>query len=120
MTTKLKLGFGYDAGLPDGVSAAFGARLIVTEDGTVDLVPDRVSVEVEDGGSKEQFLDLLNDRYPLPKLKADIADALRNRALDTRGDAEITVRVLDLTMKANCRSSGGYCYIAIYRTDEES
>jgi hypothetical protein len=35
------LSFGYNAGLPEGQRAAWGARLIVTQDGYIDFVHDR-------------------------------------------------------------------------------
>jgi len=122
MTTidKLKLGFGYNAGLPDSATFAFGARLIVSQDGYVDFVHDRTSIVSKlDPTEHLATLDRLNEEYRLDKLLADVKSALTAGALDTRGDDEIAVRCGSFTMKANCQSSAGYCYIVVYPTADE-
>lgn len=115
---KLRLCFGYNEGLPDTATVAFGARFIVTQDGGVDLLPGRVSVEALPGVDKYEFLSKLDAQYAPSKLNADLSAALKTGRLDTRGYSTLEATSGEFTLKANCQASAGYCYVVIYYTEE--
>ena len=56
MTTKLKLAFGYSAGIPDDVTTAWGARLIAPND----LLYDRQDLVAENATAKADLIAWLN------------------------------------------------------------
>ena len=115
MTTKLNLSFGYNAGLPDSAIAAWGARFIVTQDGYVDFVWDRTDA-VGDSSDREALFDLLECRYSLDRLRADLSEGLKTRRIGTREAAEIVFYDDDdLRVVGNSNASAGYFYVTGYR-----
>lgn len=101
------LGYGYNAGLPEGARAAWGARMIAPND----LVHDRQSI-FGDALEQKELLAWLNDgalaagRAILDKLGSEVrGDERREHVLwkDTRG-----------VLKANTNASYGYVYLCAY------
>lgn len=111
----MKLGFGYNAGLPDTAVAAWGARLIVTQDGGVDFLADRTDAVGEDAQRHDLF-DMLDKRYPIKQLRADVGDRLRSGEIHTRVAEEIELYDdTDLHVVGNSNASAGYFYVTAYR-----
>lgn len=76
-----RLPFGQDSLLPEGCLTAWGARLIVDQDGYVDFVPDRQGAAGED---RDAFFALLNERYSVPTLRDDVRALLSSGQMHTR------------------------------------
>ena len=112
--------FGYNAGLPAGRTVAWGARLIVTQDGHVDFVYDRQGVIGEEE-PRRRLLDYLNgNAIPIERV---IADLLRRGVMQTAVAQEFTVHADSVVVvKANTNASHGYCYVVAYfvNTDDEA
>lgn len=113
----MKLGFGYNAGLPDDAQAAWGARIIVTQDGAVDILWDRTDCVPEDNERvRTDFLELLSGRYPNTQLRTDIADRLRSGEIKTREAAEVELYDdAEVRVVGNSNASAGYFYVTAYR-----
>ena len=105
-----KLAWGANDLLPEGVSAAWGARLIVGQDGYVDLVPDRQDA-VGAAEPRKALLAKLNAAKPLKNLEA----LLRDGTVQTRVPGEVTVyEDADIVVRGDSRGSAGYFYIVAY------
>lgn len=109
----MNLRYGYNAGIPDGVDAAWGARLIIDQSGQVDMVWDRTDCAGPDD-RRRLLLDRLNGgagRAATDRL----ADLLRADELSTREDREVVLYEDDhLVYLANPRASAGYAYVCAY------
>jgi hypothetical protein len=107
------LGFGLSAAVPENAPAAWGARLIVTQSGDVDLVPDRQSMigpEIE----QKRLAEHLN-AGALKMIKEQIGAYLKGYRMLTREGEEIEVYSDDLIVaRANTNGSCGYCYVAAW------
>lgn len=111
----MQLGFGYNAGLPDDAIAAWGARLIITQDGGVDMLWDRTDAVGPDT-ERGVFLALLGSRYPQEQLRSDIKDRLRSGEIQTREAAEIVLHDdAEIRVLGNSNASAGYFYVTAYR-----
>lgn len=102
----MRLAFGHK--VHEGVRAAWGARLIVGQDGHVDLVHDRQDAQGDwadlktwlDGGALREALD-------------NLSDMLKSYEVKTREDSPVTLyRDDDGKIVGNTNASGGYFYIA--------
>ncbi len=118
--TPRTLEFGYRPGLPAGRTVAWGARLIVTQSGDVDLVHDRQDAIGPDEPRARlvAHLNALN-----PGLRQLISNLLRSGAMHTRVAQEFAVHEDDVVLiKANTNASAGYCYVVAYfaRADAEA
>jgi hypothetical protein len=104
-----RLGYGYNAGLPERFRAAWGARAILGLCNSVDLVHNRQDTL----GPEDQvsyLLDQLNGSVN-KEWTANVAD------LDIRADRaeEFTVYDKDgLVVKVNALASYGYLYVVAY------
>lgn len=108
----MSLTFGYNAGLPGDRTVAWGARLIVTQDGHVDFVHDRQSV-IGAEEPRRRLLDHLNGN-DIP-IERRIADMLRRGAMRTAVAQQFIVYADDVVVvKANTNASHGYCYVVAY------
>jgi hypothetical protein len=106
------LSFGYNAGLPADRTVAWGARLIVTQGGDVDVVPDRLSAMGDDEPLARLFLHLNGLD---PRLDERISRLLRDGKMQTRVAEELTVHADDVVIiNANTNASHGYCYVVAY------
>ena len=108
----MSLTFGYNAGLPGDRTVAWGARLIVTQDGHVDFVHDRQgTVGAEE--PLQRLLDHLNGN-DIP-IERRIADMLRRGVMRTSVAQEFIVHTDGVVViKANTNASHGYCYVVAY------
>jgi hypothetical protein len=106
------LSFGYNAGLPEGVRSAWGARLIVGQDGYVDLVHNRTDFFPE--GDWTELREWLNGGV-LRKALDTLSDKLKAYEVRTREAAEVTLYE-DAYGKVvgNTNASHGYFYVAAY------
>jgi hypothetical protein len=108
-----RLGYGYNPGLPENVSAAWGARAIITSEGGIDLVHDRQSVigPVGLGLKITSALDTgVADRW----MGAATA-LLAAGVMSPRQPAEFVLARLDgVIVKGNTLGSGGYLYVCAY------
>ena len=103
-------------GLPDAVplnaTCAWGCRAIVTQDGYIDIVPDRVDRQ----GSAVIF-DLLDSQFPPAKLTESLAALLRSGQMSTRRrERFVLYESATLTVAADTLASAGYCYVAAWTT----
>jgi hypothetical protein len=111
----LKLDFGYNRGIPTDAKAAWGARLIINQDGMVDIVPDRLGfADDSEPEAKEKLRGHLNGvvgKAPFDQLRTWLID----RTVSTRDDVEHvlfddgTARVI-----GSAQSSAGYFYIVAF------
>lgn len=126
------LGFGYNAGLLDGVKAAYGCRAIVTQDGSVDVVPDRTDTfgdkdrvkalltwlddEITDYPTGVSEKSAIGTTTPYKKALANASGMLKRGLLKTR-EARPVVLYQDGSgaIVANTNASAGYLYVAAYR-----
>jgi hypothetical protein len=109
------LPFGYNAGLPEGRTVAWGARLIVTQDGGVDFVADRQSA-IGPEEPRRRLLDYLTGN-DIP-LERRISEMLRRRVMRTSVAQDFTVYSDGVVVvQANTNASYGYCYVVAYFAD---
>jgi hypothetical protein len=107
------LRFGYNQGRPPGNELAWGARLIVTQDGAVDFVWDRQDCVGPDG-ERQMLLDYLAD-VVADRPWVHITTLLKSGEMQTRAAREFVVyEDSTVTMKANTNASCGYCYVVAY------
>jgi hypothetical protein len=103
-------------GLPDAVppdaTGAWGCRAIVTQDGHVDLLPDRA-----DQRGSAVICDLLDSQFPPAKLTESLAVLLRSGQMSTRRRERFELyESATLTVAADTFASAGYCYVAAWTT----
>jgi hypothetical protein len=111
MSTALSLRFGQPQILPDTATAAWGARMIVTQTGDVDFLGDRSDAS----GDTDALFLLLDMRCSLPLLRDTIGDLLRRGWMQTRQGEDFIVHQDDqLTIHANTNGSAGYCYVTAW------
>jgi hypothetical protein len=97
------LTFGYNAGLPDGVRAAWGARFIFPDD----LLHDRTGI-FGDEADRKALIEWLNSG-----VLRDTRDAARNAGLRPEEDREVVLYEDDKgKVVANPNGSYGYLYVA--------
>lgn len=103
------------------VDFTWKARFIVTQDGGVDLPPDRQHVEgPTEPKARIEFLDQLSDAVPSPALFEVIASKLKNGEINTREAGEVVL--FDIThegdrwlVRGNTNASAGYFYVEARR-----
>jgi hypothetical protein len=108
------LRFGYNDGLPDGVSAAWGCRAIVRSGSSyVDVPHDRADAFGPDDERAALLAHLRDVAGTAPFDRA--GDLLRRGELDTRGDQDVVLYEDDTVLvRANPRASPGYLYVCAY------
>ncbi len=112
------LDFGYNPGLGES-TCAWGARWIVTQDGTVDFVPNRQDM-IGTPEQKQELLAWLNDtvkRQP----EDNLCERLRSYEIKTREAQEVCIYEDDRGLVlGNTNASAGYFYvIARFKTEAE-
>ncbi len=111
MTVELAFGLGSE--VPDDVVAAWGARVIVTQDGHVDIPWDRCSTY--DGGGLTGFLEDLEADVPPGMLVASVRRMLLDGQLHTRKAGVVhIVSTSKVVVLGDTRASAGYLYVAAY------
>jgi len=110
---SVRLGYGYNPGLPANVPVAWGARAITTDTGGIDLVHDRQSAF----GPRHRVRNLtraldagVNDRW------MSAASALLGAGIMSPGAAAefVLTRTDGVIVKGNTLGSGGYLYVCAY------
>jgi hypothetical protein len=86
--------------------------MIVTQDGFVDLPWDRTDAE---GPERQWLFEMLETRYPLSKLHAELGEKLTAGLIGTR-EAGVWILYEDdeLTVAGDTKGSGGYFYVAAW------
>lgn len=106
------LPYGLNQAVPAESRTAWGARLIVNQNGHVDLVHDRQGAAGED---RAALLALMITQLPLGTLLDRITDLLRSGEMDTRVDRDFLIFQDDqIEAHANTNASAGYCYVAVF------
>lgn len=104
--------YGVDNIVPTTAEAAWGARLIVTQDGSVDFLNDRQGCA---GENRPGLLAVLNAEMPMGRLRAAIGDLLRSGKMLTREARDIVIHQSnELEIHANTNASAGYCYVTAW------
>jgi hypothetical protein len=107
-------GWGLTAAIPADAPAAFGARLIVTQDGTTDLLFDRMDIGGEDRADRQRLADLLNAGR-LRAMRDVVEDLLASFIMDTRkGEPFVIFEDDGVLAVANTNGSAGYCYVSAW------
>jgi hypothetical protein len=122
------LSFGYNQGLPTGVAAAWGARLIATQDGGLDFLGNRQSFyDGPDGdqskgdavgqwinGTTEETTNAL-DGAPFKIALETARDLLKSGRMSTREAQEFRLYEDETgVIVANTNASAGYLYVAAW------
>ncbi len=105
--------FGLHSVIPDDALAAWGMRMIVTQRGDADIVPDRMGSD--EGPHSQRLLDLLNERVRLPEVRDMVGELLRAHVMvTTKGEDFILYMDDEITVHANTNASFGYCYVTAW------
>ena len=116
-TPKWKPPFGAHRLQPDGLRAVYGGRWIVTQDGYVDIVWDRHSIE---GADKNPLMEWLNG-MALGAAREKASDFLKRRLLKTRERSPVILYCDDRgAIVADTNASGGYLYVTGWLFDDLS
>lgn len=112
------LAFGYRR-LPDGVTTAWGARLIITQDGMVDQVWDRIDT-CGAAEPRRRLLDHLGEHVKDAPHR-QLTQLLENYELSTREDREVVLYEDDVVrVLGSPQASAGYFYVSAFLLDEVS
>lgn len=106
----MQLAFGYNNGIPDTVTTAWGARGIFDGFG-LDIPGDR---QVFDGPDKYNLMNYLNEALPMKKLRELATEMVM---LDRPGRDSSEVVLFDdgvVIVKCNTQNSFGYLYLSAY------
>jgi hypothetical protein len=115
--------YGQDSIVPTTALAAWGARLIVDQDGYVDFVHDRTGCAGED---RETIINTLCEELPLHPYKPGslierISDLLRRGEMQTREVHDFLIHDSDkIEVHANTNASAGYCYVTAWLKPDEA
>lgn len=112
MREQLILPFGKSSYLLPGTKAAWGARLIVRQDGDVDFVPDRQGA-AGDPELVEATTAWVNEVFD--EAKANLSDGLRRNSIRTREQSPVWLFEDDKgCILGNTNASAGYFYVVAY------
>lgn len=107
----MKLSFGFSEGVPEHVERAWGARLIVTQDGYVDFVHDRQSFS--GNGAEDELLPLLREHFSA--VVGAASAMLSTGEIKTRIGGEVILYASDdFIVKGDTKGSGGYLYVCAF------
>jgi hypothetical protein len=107
-----RLQWGLADAVPPDATGAWGCRAIVTQDGYVDLVPDRTGQQ-----GTELIFHLLDTQFPITRLTESLAALLRSGRMSTRRRERFELyKSATLTVAADTLASAGYCYLAAWTT----
>lgn len=106
------LRWGLHSAVPPDATGAWGCRAIVTQDGYIDLVPDRI-----DQQGATFICQLLDVQFPIPELTGTLRGLLRSGQMSTRQRQQFELyKSATITVAADTRGSAGYCYVAAWTT----
>ena len=98
--------------VPDDAPAAWGARIIVSQDGLVDIVWDRTDLE---GPRKKDLVNKLESNFPMDMLRQVIRSKLLAGEITTNGAIDLVLFEDDeLCVAGNTNGSCGYFYVAAW------
>lgn len=107
-----QLNFGLRDAVPADASAAWGARLIVRQDGFVDFLYDRQAIV---GEGRLSLVAALENELPVDQLTEKISELLKSGKMNTRKAEEFVIYSSEkLEARANTNGSAGYCYVAAW------
>lgn len=110
MSTREKLGWGAERLVPEEAPAAWGARLIVTQTGQVDMLGDRQDLT----GGEDATRALLDVLKETPWREALIL-MLLDREVETQVAKDVTVYEDDkIKVAGNSNASYGYFYVSAW------
>lgn len=116
MRDTLALRFGANQYIPDGLKAAWGARLIVSQGGMVDLVHDRQDAAGDDALVADMLAWVNHGAWAAARDK--IAEALRTRTIQTTtGSPFLAYEDERGIMLGNTNGSHGYFYLVAWLFD---
>lgn len=105
--------FGLAHTVPDDALAAWGARLIVRQDGYIDLPPDRQGSD--QGPRSDELFRRMGEVFPLPRLLEDVGRLLRAGDMDTRAAGNVVLYKDEwIEIHADTKASAGYCYVTAW------
>jgi hypothetical protein len=107
------LQWGLAGAVPADATSAWGCRAIVTQDGYVDVVPDRIGQQ-----GTTLIYHLLDTQFPMPELTGSLRRLLSSGQMSTRRRKQLELyKSAALTVVADTLASAGYCYVAAWTTD---
>lgn len=110
------LAFGLNEAVPADADVAWGARLIITMDGHVDLPPDRQSVAGTEGTPRDVFLDQLQSAFAKAALFTKVREMIFAREIDTRVAGQVTIfEGGGFKVVGDTKASAGYLYVAAFQ-----
>lgn len=105
--------------VPATAVAAWGARLIVDQDGHTDFLFDRQGSD--EGPHSQELLDLLNSRFHVGTMREILTSLLLTYDMNTRSGEDFILHVDDrLVVHANTNGSAGYCYVTAWLYPEST
>ena len=108
--TLPRLQWGLAGAVPPDATGAWGCRAIVTQDGHVNLVPDRTGQQ-----GSTLIYHLLDTQFPPTQLTESLARLLRSAKMSTRRQEQFELyKSASLTVAADTLASAGYCYVAAW------
>jgi hypothetical protein len=108
-----KLAFGYNQGLADDVTAAWGCRMIVDQDGYTDYLANRSDVFGTDA-EKEALFAFLNGGA-MKAARENASELLKSYTMKTREREEFVLYEDDAgKIVGNTNASAGYLYVAAF------
>lgn len=104
--------------VPVDAVAAWGARMIVHQDGSVDVLWDRVGDD--NGPRSEELCHMIDARFPIrPDLAGVLASLLSSYEMSTREGEDFVLYLDDrMVVHANTNGSHGYCYVTAWLYEE--
>lgn len=99
--------------VPEDAIAAWGTRMIVTQDGTTDMLWDRQGGDR--GPHTDELFDLLTERFSIKTMRDTVSELLRSYEMSTREEGDFILYMDDrICMHANTNGSAGYCYVTAW------
>lgn len=115
------LAFGYSKGLPEGVRAAWGARVIAYQTGALDFVPNRQGFGGPDGDPGPEATEALGAfvNANCGKAMERASELLKSYEMSTR-ESQAFILHCDGTgmIVGNTNASAGYLYLAAFTWDD--
>ena len=120
MTHSISVPYSGTWEVPDSVTFAWGARLIITQQGDTDLLWDRQGATAEVAPAAWTSLSNWLDGGAIKHARSALSQMLAEYRLSTRETREVVLYGDDKgIIMGNPRSSAGYCYILAYLTTWE-
>jgi hypothetical protein len=114
-TARLKQGFGYQGGIPEGTDTAWGCRALVRQDGYVDQVPFRSDIT----GPRQERLEHVLREHVGTRWRHTASRMLIEGDMNTQV-AEDFILYADrhVVVRANTQASRGYLFVCAYLIED--